>query len=501
MTPPDTRYELLFRIAAGGMGEVHLATDKLGPPPGRRVALKLLLPHLSEEREFIEMFLDEARLSARLHHPHIPQVLDVGLAEGRYFLAIELIEGVSASQLLKGCRRAGAMLPLPVVRLCARGLCEALEYAHDLKDATGRALEVVHRDVSPSNLLLSTSGQVFLNDFGIARALDRSHSTRTGEVKGKFAYMPPEQLDLSAPVDRRADVYSAALTLFELATLQSPFLRQTEPATIDAVRTDTLPEITLTRNDVTPQFRAALVRATSRRPGDRFPTARALLDALMDGPVAAPAELGQLVESLCPEELEVFRRKASDALTRAGMETASMLRPERRTALSNDPGTAAEIAELRKRTPNRWAPFGLAALLATGLAGWVVLGPSAPPALAPTPAPIAAAEPKPPVPVPPVSSPEPARAEPAPKRVRPTPPPVAVKPVPATGPGWVSIDARPWANVFIDGKEIDRTPIARYPLPPGRYTLVFKNPERNQEQTRVVTIESGRSSSVLVDLP
>ncbi|MHB8873250.1 MAG: serine/threonine-protein kinase, partial [Myxococcaceae bacterium] len=486
-------------------------------------------PHLSEEREFVDMFLDEARLSARLQHPHIPQVLDVGLTDGRYYLAIELIEGVSSSMLLRACRRAGALLPMPVVRLCAQGLCDALGYAHDLVDAGGRPLEVVHRDVSPSNLLVSTAGRVLLNDFGIARAQGRSHSTRTGEVKGKFAYMPPEQLDLSSPVDRRADVYSAALTIYELATLESPFLRETEPATIDAVRSGALPDATSARADLTPAFSAALARATARIPGDRFPTARALLDALLDGEVAPPEELGRLVDSLCTFELEVFRRKTSEAITRVTVQTASMLPGGSRSKAREEGGTAAALAALRSPW-RRWVwPVALVGLIVSGLAAWTLLpGPESPqlPVAVPVPGqkplpvnPPAAVEKT--VAGAPAAAPS-SRIEAPPRRNRP-PSGGAAKKNPATaatgdpakspaasttgpaagapaGPGFVSLDARPWADVFIDGRQIDRTPIARYPLPPGQYQIVFKNPERQREATRLVTVESGRPTSVLVEL-
>jgi serine/threonine-protein kinase len=515
------RYKLLSRIAAGGMGEVYLATDSVGPPPDLRVALKLLLPHLSEEREFVDMFLDEARLSARLHHPNIPQVLDVGLADGRYYLAIELIEGVSSSMLLKACRRAGAMLPMPVVRLCAQGLCDALEYAHELKGPDGHSLEVVHRDVSPSNLLVSTSGRVLLNDFGIARAQGRSHSTRTGEVKGKFAYMPPEQLDLSAPVDRRADVYSAALTLYELATLDAPYLRNTDPATIDAVRAGTLPDASRMRADLPASFSAALTKANSRLPQDRFPTARALLDALLDGEVAKPEELGRLVESLCAPELEVFRRQTSEAVTRATMQTASLLPSKSPRSEPEDGGTAVALAALRSPWRRAVWPAVLAAVVVSGLGAWRVFAPvpevadSRVPSVTPsptTPAPVVV-EPQPLAVAPPVEPsgrPEPVAKRPKtvakkPLAARPLVAPLAPAPEPApvaaapTAPGFVSLDARPWADVFIDGREVDRTPIARYPLAPGSHTIVFKNPERRKEVTRVVTVKSGAPSSVLVE--
>jgi eukaryotic-like serine/threonine-protein kinase len=491
------RYQLLKRIAAGGMGEVYLAQEETGEQPGRKVALKLLLPHLSDEPSFVAMFLDEARITAQLHHPNIPQVLDVGQADGRYYLAIELIEGVSASQLLRACRRAGAMLPLPLVRLIARGLCEALDYAHGLVDEQGKPLEIVHRDISPSNILVSAKGRVLLNDFGIARARGKSHASRTGEVKGKFAYMPPEQLAASGEVDRRADVYSAALTVFELATLESPFLRDTEASTIDAVRSSALPDVTLTRADASPSFGAALAQATARKPEQRPASAGALLEKLLDGPVGTPAELGQLVESLCANELAAFRKTLTEPITAAGLNTSSMR--GKATPPLSDPGDATyAAAEKFRPSPLRWLlPVGILGAGLGAIYGWPDKAPATP---------VAVVEPKP-EPKPeakPEAKPEPTHVavipdagRPPPSRPRPRPVEVAK---PAAGPpGWLSVDATPWATVFLDGKEVGTTPLAGYPLPPGKYRLVFKNPGGKQAQ-RDVTVESGKSAALTVDL-
>ncbi|MFP2907782.1 serine/threonine-protein kinase [Pyxidicoccus sp. 3LFB2] len=300
-------YELLSRIAAGGMGEVFIARRTGLAGFEKRVALKLLLPHLSEEPALVERFLEEARIAARMEHPHIIPLFDAGEADGRYYLAMALVEGVSLSQLLRACRREGLQLPLPVVRAVATGLCEALDYAHHLRGPAGEDFGVVHRDISPSNVMVSTRGAVLLGDFGIARVLS-SVTTRSGRPWGKYAYMPPEQLDAKGPVDARADVFAAAVTLYQALTLSSPFQRETDPATMDAIRQETLPDVTRLRPDAGARIRDTLLRGAARERDVRLPSARALLEGLLDGPVASAAELGALVESLCATELALFRQ-------------------------------------------------------------------------------------------------------------------------------------------------------------------------------------------------
>ncbi|MBX7102031.1 MAG: serine/threonine protein kinase, partial [Myxococcaceae bacterium] len=295
-------YELLNRLSAGGMGEIFVAKRTGQGAFEKHVALKLLLPHLVSDTEFIERFFDEARLVARMNHPNIVQLFDVGEADGRPFLAMALIEGLSLSSLIKAARAKKEQLPVPVVRLIAVSLLDALSYAHGLVGPKGEKLDVIHRDVTPSNVLISTAGAVLLTDFGIARASTNVYRTQPGRVRGKFAYMAPEHA-AEGKLDQRADLFSAAVTLYEALTLVSPFARQGDIATMEAVVNGEVAHPRTLRGDAPAGLSDALVQALAKAPGDRFPSARAMRAAVMDGPVASAPELAELFTRLCGDEL------------------------------------------------------------------------------------------------------------------------------------------------------------------------------------------------------
>ncbi|MCB9572430.1 MAG: serine/threonine protein kinase [Kofleriaceae bacterium] len=204
------------RLARGGMAEVFLARQRGLEGFDRRVAVKRILPHLSERPDFVQMFLDEARLAARLSHPNIVHIYEFGKVDDDYFIAMEYVEGVHAGQLIKLAGKE--QLPAVVVARIGADAASALAYAHRLEDADGTALSVVHRDISPQNIMISFDGVVKLVDFGIAKAAaGAGEGTRPGVVKGKYAYMSPEQT-VGKPLDGRSDVFSLALVLWELLT-------------------------------------------------------------------------------------------------------------------------------------------------------------------------------------------------------------------------------------------------------------------------------------------
>jgi serine/threonine protein kinase len=228
------RYQLIRRLAAGGMGEVFVGRLGGAGDFEKMVAVKLLQPHLVDSPDLVARFYAEARLSARMQHPNIVEVFDVGEADGRPFLAMQFVDGVSLSTALRRLHHLGKRMPLPLVRLIAVSLCEALSYAHSLTDARGARLQVVHRDVTPSNIMISKTGAVLLTDFGIAR-VQGGALTEPGVVRGKVAYLAPEQVLHNAPVDGRADQYSAALTLFELLCGSNPLRAGSSDATLSMV--------------------------------------------------------------------------------------------------------------------------------------------------------------------------------------------------------------------------------------------------------------------------
>ena len=194
MMTPIGKYKLLRLIASGGMAEVYLARQAGAAGFEKLVCLKRILPHLASDRQFVEMFLNEARLAARLDHPNIVSIYDLGEANGNYFIAMEFIDGPSLRAVAKRARERGERLPIAEVVKIVSMAAGGLHYAHDLADAEGKPLGLVHRDISPDNILVHRNGMAKVVDFGIAKAANSSGRTRTGALKGKVAYMPPEQL-------------------------------------------------------------------------------------------------------------------------------------------------------------------------------------------------------------------------------------------------------------------------------------------------------------------
>jgi serine/threonine-protein kinase len=489
-------YETLSRIAAGGMGEVFMARRTGAGAFEKKVALKVLLPHLAHDREFVERFFDEARLVARMNHPNIVQIFDVGETDGRPWLAMALVHAVSLSRLQQAAAKK-ERVPLPLVRLIATGLLEGLAYAHALKGPRGEALGVVHRDISPSNLLVSTDGAVLLTDFGIAKASINMHRTQPGQLRGKLSYLAPEMLTAET-VDQRADLFSAAVTLFQLATGVSPFLKSTDGETMDAVIAAHPPQARALRGDLGQGMAAALHRALERQPSARFANAREMREAFCDGPVASAPELGEYVRRLCGAQLEVFAEEPS-------------ITPSREVGTSSLPLGGGSITRPSSRRRVRAFSGAFAATLLLLLGGWWAMRSDEPPALQLEPAPPPLVEHEPerepivalPAPAsgasaetPSVPPGRPARPRPRPASPHPTHPPT----VESVSVGFLTADAAPWADVFLDGVEVDRTPLSRYPVRSGSHTLTFKSSDGRKIE-RPVKIEQGQVQVVRVEFP
>lgn len=495
MSVSDERtYTLVTRLAAGGMGEVYLAIRHGANGFQRRVAVKLLLPHVGEDSQGMAMFLDEARLASKLDHPHIVPVIDFGQLGDRHFMAMPLVEGASLQQLIRALKKSGQQLSLPLFRLVASGLCNGLAYAHRAKDERGLPMHLVHRDMSPSNVLLSTTGGVFVTDFGIAKAAVNEHATRTGQIRGKFSYMPPEQM-LGLPVDPRADLYSLGITLYELLTCTNPFKRETDPATIEAVRTDELASPRALRPDCTEGIERALLKACARAPEDRFETMEQLRDALIDGPVAQPHELGDLVSRLCPEALARFNQTPlGPAEGEHRGQTISVL------SVRTEPSSRAPEA------PLRWLPLVGVVLvfgaLGAGAATWWFTQRTPQPALVQVVdagvATVAAA------PLDAGSTPADAGTQ-ALADAEPESPdagaqrPAAHARVPHRGQAYLSIDASPWARVFIDGKLLGLTPLAGAPLTSGSHELSVLFLDKGPALKRRLQLAPGETVTVLAN--
>ncbi len=304
---PFGRYELLKRIAAGGMGEVFLARQAGLEGFEKLLVVKVLLPHLVEDQEFITMFLDEARIAARLNHPNVAQIFDLGEVNGAYYIAMEYIHGDDVVKVWRAARAKGKEMPMALVGRIAADAAAGLDYAHKATDSNNRPLGLVHRDVSPQNILVTFDGGVKLIDFGVAKAAGRSSHTATGTLKGKYSYMSPEQA-AGAEIDRRSDVFALGVVLYEMATGVRLFKRETEMATLKAVGECVVPRVSEKNPDVDPQLEAVILKSLAKDAADRFQDAQEMRLALEDWLVAtrkqgSAAHLAAFMQSLYAERL------------------------------------------------------------------------------------------------------------------------------------------------------------------------------------------------------
>jgi serine/threonine protein kinase len=275
------QYLLLEKIGAGGMAEVFRAVRK-GPEGFVRVfALKRIIPRHAESREFVDMFINEARLSALLNHPNLVQVYDFGEVEGSYYLAMEYLKGRTVLSVMRGLHGRKRPFPAPAVAYIARQVALGLSYAHTLKGADGRTLGLVHRDINPSNIMLLKSGGVKVLDFGIAKAPSlATHQTQAGLVKGKLSYASPEQLKCK-PLDGRSDVFALGVSLWEMLTMQKLFGGKTDYDTVTNVMTRQVRPPSAIRPDVPAALDKIILQALERDPARR-PDARELAGRLAE---------------------------------------------------------------------------------------------------------------------------------------------------------------------------------------------------------------------------
>ncbi len=282
------RFELIAEIASGGMATVYLARLSGAGGFQRFVAIKRLHPHLSGDAEFVQMFLDEARLAARLHHPNVVPILEIGESPQGYYLVMEYVEGDTLARILARSAQAGRMLPPGVsMRVCLDAIL-GLHVAHELKDDDGNPLSIVHRDVSPQNILIGMDGSGRITDFGVARATTRLSTTRTGQLKGKLAYMAPEQAR-GAQVDRRADVFAMGIVLWECLAQKRLFKGEGEAETLNRVLYEPVPQLGQVNPDIAPGLVQVVMKTLDRDPDKRFATCNDLGDALEKAAMAAGA--------------------------------------------------------------------------------------------------------------------------------------------------------------------------------------------------------------------
>lgn len=482
------RYELLCELGRGGMAELHLARLHGAGGFARLVAIKLILPHLATERVFVEQFLNEGRIAAKLSHPNLCHVYELDEVDGQLYMAMEYLEGVGWDQLALGLPED----PTAMLRYAAAVIgqaCAGLQHAHDHA--------IVHRDVSPTNLFVTTDGVCKVLDFGVSKLLTEGKRTRTGVLKGKLPYMSPEQIQ-GLPIDGRSDVFAAGAMLWEALAGKRLFDRDTDFLIWKAITEEPIPSL---ERGFAPEIDAVVAKALARKPDERYATIRdfaAAIDALVAplGGAATAAELAALVRGGCGAQL---------AMRREQVERASTIE----AAPDDEPSATMSLAmrgeSVLMRTPRRRVLpaviFG-GVVLAAAVVVWIATRPPAAEpepspqlARAPTPAPIDAA---PAIAADAAVAVDAAPVVKAPPKPKPTvdKPKAIDKPKPtADEPGLVTIQSTPFAMIYIDGAKIDTTPIFQHKLTPGPHTVRAVRDD-GRTKTFAIKIAPGKESIV-----
>ena len=270
---PQQRYRVLDRLASGGMAEVFIAESAGIEGFKKQVAIKRVLPALSEKKRFIAMFLDEARLSAHLSHSNVVQVFDIGVGDNAYFIVMEYVDGADLKQLIEYMKKSGKAFAVEAACFIASKICEGLTYAHELRGPDGQRLDIIHRDMSPPNVLITKHGEVKIVDFGLAKATSQLEKSEAGIIKGKFGYLSPEAAQ-GKEIDLRTDIFAVGIILWEMLSGQRLFYGETDYATVKLVQEAKVPSIRAKNPAVTATLEQILARALARDPEDRYPTAR-----------------------------------------------------------------------------------------------------------------------------------------------------------------------------------------------------------------------------------
>lgn len=370
-------YEPLIRLASGGMASLYIARHAKAGGFERLVVIKRVHQHLLSNREFCDMFLDEARVSSLIRHANVVPVIDIAEAKGELFLVLEYVESLSLAQLLAAADAAGELLPPPVVSRILSDALAGLHAAHEALDMAGAPMNVVHRDVSPHNILVDTHGMSSIIDFGIAKAASRLTTTSSGQFKGKFRYMAPEQVR-QHPLDRRADVFSAGVVLYEALTGQGLFRGADEGETVLSVLVTEIPDASSIAPGVSKELDAVAHEALERRRDQRFATAARFREALEEACApAATDDVAAIVARLGGEVLARRREELQEALARSSEGLPARRSGARRVAIAlvallaaGGLGTAAVVHANQGRGrppphPSAMAPSSAAPIAAT----------------------------------------------------------------------------------------------------------------------------------------
>ena len=324
------KYLLERQLAIGGMAEVFLARQHGPAGFEKTLVIKRILPHFANDEAFITMFLDEARTSAKLNHPNLVQIYELGEIEGSYYIAMEYIRGQSLAKVTKKLRKMGVHMPLHLAAKIVASTCAGLDYAHNFAGADGESLNLVHRDISPDNVLVSYDGAVKMIDFGIAKARTSESKTQAGAVKGKFSYMSPEQIQ-GRRLDRRSDIFSLGIVLHELTTLSKPFGEGADLMTVTAIVNDPPVAAESLIEGYPPALWDIISKALSKKPGSRYESAHEMQIALerfihSRGEFLSDRDIGSYLKKLFsddPDHILELREMASGIRSRVLVPPAS----------------------------------------------------------------------------------------------------------------------------------------------------------------------------------
>lgn len=318
MADVQQRYRVIDRLASGGMAEVFIAESAGIEGFKKKVAIKRVLPHLSEKKRFIAMFLDEARLSAHLSHSNVVQVFDIGVGDNTYFIVMEYVNGADLKQVIKSVVDQGRKFPIEAALFVCAKMCEGLAYAHECRGEQGELLHVVHRDISPPNVLVSEHGEIKIVDFGLAKASTQLEKSEAGIIKGKFSYLSPEAAH-GQEVDARADIFAVGIILWELLAGRRLFQGKSDYETVKQVQAAKVPPISQLHPEADAALESILSRALARERERRYASARALGNDL----TRYLYKLGKPVSSF--DIAELVRNAMSSRKTKKTGDSASII--------------------------------------------------------------------------------------------------------------------------------------------------------------------------------
>jgi serine/threonine-protein kinase len=491
-------YLLVGEIARGGMGEIFLGMRQGLEGFSKMFVIKRMAGHLTNDSDFLRMFIEEARLAARLEHPNIVKTYEFGDHEGQYYTVMEYLAGEDLHTILNQIPTTRHnRMPLPLAIHIAAQICNGLHFAHELTDHEGNPLNLVHRDINPANIIVTYTGEVKIIDFGVAKVSTAAKKTLAGVIKGRIAYMSPENI-LARGIDRRSDVFSVGIILWELLVGRPLFARDGDAATMYAVLNDPIPKPSKERPDVPPQLDALVARALSRSPATRFASADDLRAALDRVAASLPKVDGRAIGQMMDDAFGSTRAHAKRSITQLRSLARNiplvMRAPTSLSARTPAPGTVPAGSLVRAGAPaaastairRNLSLLGIASAVASVVSVAVILAfgpwrsanpgrpaaaraaraPSGPTAAGPD----AGAPPAPPVPAPAVT-----RAQ-----------------------GTLSVKTRPNAVVYLDGEPIGQGSFTRRPTPNGPHELSVKIPGR-APLSRSISILADRETRLKID--